>query len=110
VLALVISARFEPVQRWLEQVQPLNQVPTLAITSAAAGPVVRPYLDSGQLAGMVSGYNGGIGYRQLLPRPLTRSELSPLWRQIRGHNGALIVLLIVIVIGNLMLYLERRSA
>jgi hypothetical protein len=110
VLALVISARFEPVQRWLEQVQPLNQVPTLAIISAAAGPVVRPYLDSGQLAGLVSGYNGGIGYRQLLLRPLTRAEQIPLWRQIRGHNGALIVLLIVIVIGNLMLSLERRSA
>jgi hypothetical protein len=110
MLAMVISARFEPVQRWLEQVQPLNRAPTLAITSAAAGPVVRPYLDSGQLAGMVSGYNGGIGYRQLLLRPLARAEQIPLWRQIRGHNGALIVLLIVIVIGNLALSLERRSA
>jgi hypothetical protein len=109
-LALVISAQFEPVQRWLEQVQPLNQTPTLAITSAAAAPPLRPYLDSGQLTGLVSGYNGGIGYRQLLLRPLARVEQIPLWRQIRGHNGALIVLLIVIVIGNLALSLERRSA
>jgi hypothetical protein len=110
VLALVISARFEPVQRWLEQVQPLNGVPTVAITSAAAGPVLRPYLDSGQLAGLVSGYNGGIGYRQLLLRPLARAEQMPLWRQIHGHNAALIVLIVVIVIGNLALSLERRSA
>ncbi|MBX2998691.1 MAG: hypothetical protein KF893_09305 [Caldilineaceae bacterium] len=108
-LALVISAQFEPVQRWLEQVQPLNQTPTLAITSAAAAPPLRPYLDSGQLAGLVSGYNGGIGYRQLLLRPLARAEQIPLWRQIRGHNSALIVLLIVLVIGNLALSLERRS-
>lgn len=110
VLTLVISARFEPVQRWLEQVQPLNGAPTLAITSAAAGPVVLPYLDSGQLSGVVSGYNGGIGYRELLLRPLARAEQIPLWRQIHGHNAALIVLLIVIVIGNVALSLERRSA
>jgi hypothetical protein len=110
VLALVISARFEPVQRWLEQVQPINRVPTLAITSAAAGPVVLPYVDSGQLVGAVSGYNGGLGYRQLLLRPLARAEQIPLWRQIHGHNAALIVLLIVIVLGNLALSLERRAA
>lgn len=109
VLSLVVSARSEPVQRWLEQVQPLDGVPVIAVTSAAAGPVLRPYADSGQLLGLVSGYNGGIGYRDLLLRALPRTEQAQLWRQINGHNWALLALLIVLVIANVALSFERRS-
>ncbi|MEZ4836375.1 MAG: zinc ribbon domain-containing protein [Caldilineaceae bacterium] len=109
VLSLVVSAQSEPVQRWLEQVQPLDGVPVIAVTSAAAGPVLRPYVDSGQLVGMVSGYNGGVGYRELLLRALPRAEQDRLLRQISGHNWALAALLIVIVAANVALSFERRS-
>lgn len=109
VLSLVVSARSEPVQRWLEQVQPLDGVPVIAVTSAAAGPVLRPYTDSGQLIGLVSGYNGGIGYRELLLRALPRAEQAQLWRQINGHNWALVALLIVLVAANVALSFERRT-
>lgn len=109
MLSLVISARSEPVQRWLEQVQPLDGVPVIAVTSAVAGPVLQPYADSGQLLGLVSGYNGGIGYRDLLLRALPRAEQAQLWRQINGHNWALLALLIVLVAANVALSFERRS-
>lgn len=108
-LVLVLADRMEPVQRWLEQVQPLNQVAVVAVTSAATGPAVRPYLDSGQLAGLVSGYNGGIGYQELLLRPMGRAEQARLWRQIAGHNWAFVVFLIVVLAGNLPAALRRRS-
>lgn len=109
VLSLVVSARSEPVQRWLEQVQPQNGVPVIAVTSAAAAPVLQPYVDSGQLVGVVSGYNGGIVYRELMLRALPRAEQEQLWRQINGHNWALAALLIVIVAANVALSFERRS-
>jgi hypothetical protein len=106
---LVVADRFEPVQRWLEQVQPLNNVPVVAITSAAAGPAVRPYLDSGQLVGLVSGYNGSLGYQELILRPLNRAQQLSLWRQVTGHNWALVLLLLVILAGNLATSWRRRA-
>ncbi len=104
---LIVAARAESVQRWLEQVQPLSGVPAVAVTSAAAGPVLRPYFDSGQLAGLVSGISGGIGYRILLPQRLSGEQQTVIWRQMQGRNGALLVLLFVVVVSNLTVIAKR---
>jgi hypothetical protein len=108
-LTIVIAARSDSVQRWLEQVQPLNGVPALAVTSAAADPLLRPYLDSGQLAGLVGGYSGGLGYHGLMTQPLARAEQTKFWRQIQGHNWALILLLALVVLSNLVPFMARRG-
>ncbi len=108
VLSFVFAYRSEAVQRWLEQVQPQNGAPVIAVTSAAAGPVLYPYLDSGQLVGLVSGYNGGIGYQALLLRALSGADQQRLWHMITGQNWALIILLVVIVLANVALSLDRR--
>ncbi len=100
-LVLVVAAQSEDVRRWLEQVQPLNQAPVIAVTSAAADPPLRPYWDSGQLRGLVSGFDGGIRYRQLLNRPLLPQEERLLKWQLTGQGMGFIVLVIVVVLGNL---------
>jgi hypothetical protein len=106
-LSLVVAARSEDVQRWLEQVQPLDRTPVIALVSAGADPGLRPYWDSGQLAGMVSGFDGGITYRRLLNRPLLPPEQRQLSWQLAGQGFGLIVLVIVIVLGNLAALTER---
>jgi hypothetical protein len=108
-LTIVIATRSDAVQRWLEQVQPLNGVPTLAVVSAAADPVIRPYLDSGQLVGLVGGYSGGMGYQSYMAQPPDRVEQTKFWRQIHGHNWALVLLLFLIVLSNLVPYLARKN-
>ncbi len=109
-LAVVIAASPNAVQHWLEQVQPLNRVPTVALTSAAADPVLRPYVDSGQLLGIVSGYSGGNGYRLLRNQPPTHAEQIQIWQQISGHNGALLVLVVAVIVGHLSLWNKRRRS
>lgn len=106
-LLLILAARSEDTRQWLEQVQPLNAAPAVVVSSAAADPVIRPYVDSGQIVGLVSGYAGGVAYGDLLidAAPMTAQEAQR--RQITGQNWAMAVLLLVILVGNLAGLFER---
>ncbi|MFZ1757105.1 MAG: hypothetical protein WBO46_25140 [Caldilineaceae bacterium] len=109
-LLLVVAARSEEVQRWIEQVQPLNTAPIVAVVSAAVDPAIRPYVDSGQIAGIVSGYAGAIAYRTLLADVIPAAKQESQRRQITAQNWALAVLLLVVAVGNLAGLAERRAA
>lgn len=55
---------------WIEQAGPmLGNTPMAMVISAQAEPMVRPYLDSGQIKGLVTGLAGGKAYEQSLQRP-----------------------------------------
>ena len=108
-LLLILAARSEEVQRWIEQVQPLDDAPIVAVTSAAVDPAIRPYVDSGQIIGLVSGYAGGIEYRTLMADVLSTSGQESQRRHITGQNWALVVLLLVVAVGSLAGLAERRE-
>ncbi len=109
-LLLILAARSEEVQRWLEQIQPLNAAPVVVVSSAAVDPVIRPYVDSGQIVGLVSGYAGGIAYRELLADAIPTASQESQRRHITGQNWALAVLLLVIAVGNLAGLAERSES
>ena len=100
-LAVVFAAQAEDVQAWLEQVAPRNQAPVVAATGAGADPLLRPYLDSGQLVGLVSGFDGAASYTTLLREPPTIEREQQVQRQLVGQNIALLAFLALIVAGNL---------
>ena len=108
-LSLVIAARAEDVRRWLEQVQPLNGGAVVAATSAVAGPAVRPYLHSGQLAGLVSGWDGGGVYVRRLERARSTAEQGKSLRQVSGQNWGVGILIVAVLLGNLAGLTQRRS-
>ena len=108
-LTLVIAAEADDVQRWLEMVQPLNRGPVVAVTAAGADPIVRPYWDSGQLIGLVSGFDGASHYRTALTRPLTDAEEDARSRQLAGQNWAHLLLLALLLLGNLAALLFRTE-
>ncbi|MCB0131291.1 MAG: zinc ribbon domain-containing protein [Caldilineaceae bacterium] len=108
-LTLVIAAEADDVQRWLEMVQPLNRGPVVAVTAAGADPIVRPYWDSGQLIGLVSGFDGASHYRTALTRPLTDAEKDARSRQLAGQNWAHLLLLALLLLGNLAALLFRTE-
>lgn len=108
-LSLVIAARAEDVRRWLEQVQPLNGGGVAAATSAVADPAVRPYLHSGQLAGLVSGWDGGGAYVRRLERARSTVERGRSLRQVSGQNWGVGILLVAVLLGNLAGLTQRRS-
>ncbi len=108
VLTLVVSARVEDVRRWLEQVQPINNGTVIAVTSAVADPALRPYLHSGQLVGLVSGWDGGSAYFRRLERTRSIAEQARTSRLTNGQNWGIGILLFVILLGNVAGLTERR--
>ena len=107
-LAVVIAARAEDVQYWLEQVAPVNRAPVVAVTAAAADPVLRPYLDSGQLAGLVSGFDGGYHYAELMADAPDPGYVQAMRQQVAGQNYGILAILAIIVLGNLAVLLFGR--
>lgn len=62
---LVITDNADTARAWVEQTQAsIGDTPILMIISAQAEPMVRPYFDSGQIDGMVTGLVGGKTYEQ----------------------------------------------
>ena len=100
-LAIVVAAQAEDVQQWLEQVQPLAPAPVVAFTGAGADPILRPYLDSGQLQGLVSGFDGAATYQQLLARPLNYTWDGRWLQQLVAQNWGHVALLLILLLGNL---------
>ena len=107
-LAVVLGAQAEDVQGWLEQVAPRNGVAVVAATGAGADPALRPYLASGQLAGLVSGYDGAASYTALLGGLPARDREQEMQLQLVGQNLATIVFLFLIIAGNLALLVNGR--
>ncbi len=111
-LAVVVAAQAEDVQQWLELVQPsaqMRQTPVVAFTSAAADLALRPYLDSGQLAGLVSGFDGGYTYQQLRERPLSQPEAMLYRLHLVFQNWGHMAFLLIIILGNLAALLGTRG-
>lgn len=100
-LHLIVTDQAIDVVHWLELVSPATQVPVLAVTSAAAAPLLGPYLETGQLAGVVS----GIGDAHHLAEPLAGSAAEDLTRQtlaMSRFQGWLSIALMLIVVGTLL--------
>ncbi len=119
-LVILLAAETEPVQRWLEQVQPYrtegdgaSAPPVIAVTSAAVDPVARAYWQSGQLTGLVGGFTGAAGYRSLWQNgndsALARAALR--WQRLRlvAQNWGHVALLLLIAAGNAVGLLGGRA-
>lgn len=97
-LALVIAPRADDVQQWLEIVQPVNGLPVVAVTSAAANPVLQPYLQSGQLTGLVGGFDGAATYQSMRGVALPATDNRRLALAVDAQNwGGVVLLLLALV-------------
>lgn len=108
-LTIILAAQAEDVQQWLEQAQPINQLPVVAFTSAAADPPLRPYMESRQLAGLVSGFDGAWAYQQLGEVPLPPASTERLSRQLSGQNWGQAAFLLALILGNLAALFGREG-
>jgi hypothetical protein len=109
-LALGFGAETEDVQGWLEQVAPRNGVPVVAVTAAGADPALRPYLDSGQLVGLVSGFDGAASYTALLDQRDSVAQDERMTLQLAAQNLAILTIVLLIVAGNLAVLFGGRRA
>ena len=107
-LIVLISGAPEATRAWVEQAQ-LNapDVPMIAVVSAAAEPLVRPYLtsDPAQLDGLVVGLGGAAALEAQMGRPGAATTAWP------GLGGGLLAAAVIILAGNIifgLLALVRR--
>ncbi|MFN2216879.1 MAG: hypothetical protein ACK2TS_08050 [Anaerolineales bacterium] len=62
---ILLTENSETARNWIEQVGGnLGTTPFLVVASAQAEPMIRPYYESGQVAGLVTGLAGGKAYEQ----------------------------------------------
>jgi hypothetical protein len=94
---------------WIEQAGPeLGASPMAMVISAQAEPMIRPYYDSGQIKGLVTGLAGGHAYEQAIQRPGLSGKY---WN---AFGVAMLVAEIMIVVGAVWSAIsalrERRAA
>jgi hypothetical protein len=107
-LAVVLAAQATDAQAWLELVAPVQDTPVIAGVAAGADPILRPYLDSGQLAGLVSGFDGAYSYAQRSRLPGATTAPQGQRNQIVGQNVAGLVLIGLLLVGNVVALLAGR--
>ena len=67
---IVLTDNADTGRSWIEQLGPhLGAAPMLMIVSTQAAPMIQPYLDSGQIKGLVSGLSDAEIYEQMYSRP-----------------------------------------
>jgi hypothetical protein len=69
-LILILTDDADTGRVWIEQAGPeLGATPMAMVISAQTEPMIRPYYDSGQIKGLVTGLAGGHAYEQGIQRP-----------------------------------------
>lgn len=63
-LIVVLTAERDSLVAWVEQVGTQTDIPLVVGTTQGLAPVAQPYLESGQLAGLIAGLPGAAAYEQ----------------------------------------------
>jgi hypothetical protein len=87
---------------WVEQLElapppaSSEKRPLLAATSATADPFLRPYRQSGQLEGLISGINGAAAIEAL------RNDFGPARQMLDSQSLAHLIIIVVIALGTMV--------
>jgi len=87
---------------WVKMVQTQTQVPVIAAVTAVSVPGCAPYVQSGQLSGVIGGLGGAAEYEKLLG--YAGKATAGMGAQTFGH----IFILALIILGNIG-YLSTRK-
>jgi hypothetical protein len=107
-LIVVLAGDSEHVRWWVEQVGTRTRTPLAAGVSAASEPQLRPYLDSGQLVGLISGVRGAAQYESQLAQGEALIQTGEVWAgRLDALSLSLLALILVILVGNLVPWISQ---
>jgi len=90
-MLLLLTDSSEAGKDWLEQVQPrLDDTPLFLIASSQAAPILRPYLESGQIKALVEGISDAASYERVHLQT-TNNQLL-----LRAYHGGLLSMAILL--------------
>ncbi len=97
-LQLIVTPHIADILYWLELVAPFTDAPAVVITSAGTGQVIRPYLDTGQIVGLISGYDGALQYTTGSTMPVPAAYAPRMALHVTVHNWITVCLVLVILV------------
>jgi hypothetical protein len=107
-MTLLLSDDPDTVRGWVEQVEPrLAEQSLVVVSSAQAAPLIRPYFESGQVTGMVTGVSGGAYYEGFMGR---ERSARAFWDSYGVGSLAAVLLILGAGTWNLYLLYEEREA
>ncbi len=105
---VLLTDNTENTRAWIEQVKPaVEETPLLVVSSAQAAPALMPYVQSGQITGMISGFTGGAAYEQL-----TQAQNGTVRGYWDAYQGGMLLIAAFMLVGSLiygLMNLVRRS-
>ena len=99
-----ISAGFPGTKEWVQQVQSRFHLPMVSGCTAVSAPEYYPYLQSGQLEGLLGGMAGAAEYEKV------RGEKGSATKGMDAQSLAHIFVALCIVLGNVVQWAKRRAA
>jgi hypothetical protein len=103
-LLVNISAGYPGTKEWVQQVQGRFHLPMVAGVTAVSAPEYYPYLQAGQLRGLLGGMAGAAEYE------LARHEKGSASRGMDAQSLGHVLVALCIVLGNVIAFGQRRSA
>jgi len=102
-LLVYISSGYPGTKVWVQQVQGRFHLPMVAGVTAVSAPEYYPYLQSGQLRGLLGGMAGAAEYE------LARGEKGTASRGMDAQSLGHLFVALCIVLGNVVAFLQRRG-
>ena len=101
-LLVSISAGYPGTKEWVQQVQARFHIPVVAGVTAVSAPEYYPYLQSGQLQGLLGGMAGAAEYEK------ARGEMGSATRGMGGQSLGHAFVALCILLGNVIQIMRRR--
>lgn len=101
-IIICVSAGYPGIKEWVQQIATRYDVMIGGGVTAVSGPEMYPYIQSGQLVGLLSGMKGAAEYEQLVGRP--GLGIAGMAAQSSVH----VMVVIFIIFANVIYFLEKR--
>jgi len=103
-LVIEVTGLAGVIEPWISLIQGPHRVPFAAAVTAVMAPGSYPYLDSGQMKGMLVGAKGAAEMESLVQRPGQAAAIMNV------QSWAHVFIIVLIIIGNLGYLMGRRSS
>src|SRR4029079_2394942 len=97
-----ISSGYPGTKEWVQQVQSRFHLPMVAGVTAVSAPEYYPYLQSGQLLGLLGGMAGAAEYEKI------RDEKGTATRGMDAQSMAHVFVALMILLGNVVQWTRKR--
>jgi hypothetical protein len=103
-MVVAVSAGYPGIKEWIQQVATRYEMVIGGGVTAVTGPEMYPYIQSGQLVGLLAGMKGAAEYEELVKKP--GLGVSGMVAQSSVH----VMVVVFIIFANIAYFLEKRRA